>query len=1488
MDFQTLGRLNSLADFIIRSKALKSPIYDDRADLVSLEIEAEVDGNQFLSCFSNAIRQTIAEYPGAVIACSSLTPTEPSSLTETGLLSSCLVQILKQRPKLYQQMSRSSERIINAVHNLNFELRVRGLWECLRLAFLRSDSPCFWIIHTKGTPAEKTLLLKIIKQLQFFCKLDEGSRKVIIVTSSMSRIGLPPSKIHSQIFLDRDILRESIEKDLQQQLDLIITTKPRISDIKEKISQLLNEHGSNHKLMDFLLDALRFIHIPIPGALARLADDFTSTAMAFRVIFDQVPHSCQTWARKVLGFLCFSMRPMSIGELATAVAVTDCKSLEQLQKSIAPGTAAYIRELLPGIVRIHSGKVYVVHDELKSFLRRNPNDWYYLEDYHSEIALACYHYLCLLIERFGISDKSPLKAIVQWERRARSYPGNIRDALLDDRIFWLSSYASMYWCEHCLSPQSDAAASPRPGPWITNPNRLQELLTLRFYSRWPFDQICKIPQERMPPDLRKAVNMSEMDAFEMTLQLVDSRPSKACLDLIHFPTSPAEDAVGRWVYANFTKLDMHGSVALYPQVIEALLQHQKEATLDDISCLLMSIVLHNNSSFLVDLLGKLEDQVNLREVSCEALSYAISWGFVDIVKILLDYQATPLGTFRIGSDITTLLDTAVLTGNEEMVQVLLDAGADVNARAKTGFLDRNNSPLHVACQLGLIDMVRLLLDAGADVNLPIANGITALHTASMRGFASICKLLIKHGAFIATDAQHQTPLYTTVRWYYIGQRYKKTAATLLEALQNQFPGYREDSSDDAENLSKIINAQADSRKRTALMYAAMTGDMDLVISMINIGASIHITDENDIDPLFRATIVDDIDMVRYLLDNGAQLDRIRDDGSLLLHDACDYNSQEVIEELLKRNTPVDHLDNDLIPPLGYAAMQGLICVVKQLIPRSSKETISLALISAARYGYHEIVNTLLDAGANINHQDEFGDTPLHVSCWNYYPRVTRILLARMPDINRTDNYNCAAIENVAWRGASECLKLLLDAGADLEIVSGSGRTPLFQAAEADIECFKILLEHGAQAVLPESIKIPPQYPVFKAGVSFLAGLAHECSPNIIRAYVEHLKLQVSEDAFLLEINEALVAATYVSKLENIQILLEFGADPNFMISKFDVAYGSAIGMAVINDNLEIVRELLDNMITPVDLNKVDDYRTTPLQLAMDWGLPSIREKMLDLLLTHGADPTISSGTYGTVLNATCVVEDDEIFNKIVNLPGVSRDVADDLGRLPLHLAARRCPTDTRIDLLTTESSTFRSTDKQGRNALHHAAAGGRYITIEKILKECPDLINAPDRDGWTPLHWTCRQDNIQATRSLINYGANKEAKTHDRWAPRHVAIYHGKTEHLDFFPEDGGDADDEELPSEAAERVNDDLCDSCFCDIYGTGYRCGTCPKYWLCFKCYWIYEETHPRLHVFSRHDQDSHEIDTPPGDNPEAGNGQDGESSSSMTCVDLGSYDG
>ncbi|KAI0141143.1 ankyrin repeat-containing domain protein [Hypoxylon sp. NC0597] len=1465
--FQKPGYLNNLADYIIHSKELVPSISDDQGQLISLELEVEVDGKQFLSCFRDAILRNIPPYPGGVIACTTITATQPNSLTEiAGLLSSCLVQILKQRPGSSLRPEISDVRVFYAMEISDPELKVRTLCECLKLVFSHtSDCQGFWLIHTTGAPEQHRLLLELVKQLQFMNELDETSWKVVIIGNSAANVDFPPSKILSRVKLGQDTLRSSVEKDIKSQLDDIIRSRPSISNVKETTLQLFNKQPSNHKLLSIYMDALSLVHPPVPAILANLADSFSSTHMAYCAIFEQVPKHFRTWVRDVLGFVCFSFRPMTLNELAVAVAAVDCQNVEQLVQNLDCQAGFHIREILPGIVRVESKKIYVAHDNLKSFLQRSPDDaWYHLGDCHTKIALTSYNYLSLLLDKLGNAEPSPMRTIVDWTYSTRALPGQLRDSRIDDPSLRFTAYAALYWYDHYLSAKRDGSMSQQSGPWLVEPRRLKDILSLRNNSRSQHRLGFRAPEKFMPLNLRERLNLSELDAFEMTVQLVDREPNSAYIDLMYPPDPSTSETVPDWIVSNFPQMNVTDILIRHPQVLDRLFQFDKHTLFSNASDILLFIVARKDLPLLLNALGKLHEQVNLREMSLKALTYAVCWNFVDIVKTLLDYQEIPLGA---GTRNLTLLRTAVTTGSVKMVQLLLEAGIDVNIEGTEGFLDDHDTPLHVACQFGLIEIVDLLLNAGADANLRSDNGVTPLHVACSHGFPSICKLLVEHGARFVVDANGNTPLHIAVR--YSGRpRYRKVVITLVEDLKKKFPAYKEANSSDAEQVLTIVNAQGGTKKKTALIYAAVTGNLDLAKSLIELGADVHAAEDEGYNALCRATMMGDLDMARFLLDNGSQVDYTRSDGRQPLHDACSWGMQNLIEELVERGASVDYLDEDEMPPIAVAAEWGITRAVKQMIPLCSKESLSISLSHAARFGYHKIVTALLDAEADINHQDDYGNTALQFSAWSSNSRVTQLLLLRFPDINRTDNDNITALADAARRGAVECLKLLLDAGADTEIEAASGKRPLIRAAMADDECFRMLLERGAEAVLPADFRNPGSS-IFKNGLSFLGSLANDCSLNSVKIYLEHLKPRISEDAFSSEINEALAAAAYGSRLDTLQILLEYGADPNAITAKFDSKFGSAIGIAVAFDRINAVQLLLDNKITPVDLNKVDDYRDTPLHIALDWCVDSVQKEMVELLLAHGADPTISSGTYGTVLNATSETRHQDVFEKILNLPGVSRDTPDDLGRLPLHLAAARKSDEERIRSFITEKSTFRSVDKQGRNALHHAAAGGWEDTVTIILKDCPDLINVPDRHGWTPLHWACRKGSVFFVDDLISRGANEKAKTHDRWTPRHVAIYHGMMYgNLTEDQLDDDASDNEELPSKAAEKVTDDNCDSCFCSIYGTGYRCGTCPKYWFCFKCYWTAEETHPKEHVFQRFDQETHEIETPPGSEAEAWN--------------------
>ena len=105
----------------------------------------------------------------------------------------------------------------------------------------------------------------------------------------------------------------------------------------------------------------------------------------------------------------------------------------------------------------------------------------------------------------------------------------------------------------------------------------------------------------------------------------------------------------------------------------------------------------------------------------------------------------------------TALHWAARLGESELVEVLLYAGAKLDAGTRIG----RYTPLHIAAREGRESVVRVLLDAGADPGVVTTNsGATPLHLAARSGDQEIVQLLIDHGAEVNATAGSwgQTPL----------------------------------------------------------------------------------------------------------------------------------------------------------------------------------------------------------------------------------------------------------------------------------------------------------------------------------------------------------------------------------------------------------------------------------------------------------------------------------------------------------------------------------------------------------------------------------------------------------------------------------------------------------------------------------------------------------------------------------------------------------
>ncbi len=126
------------------------------------------------------------------------------------------------------------------------------------------------------------------------------------------------------------------------------------------------------------------------------------------------------------------------------------------------------------------------------------------------------------------------------------------------------------------------------------------------------------------------------------------------------------------------------------------------------------------------------------------LFYACRNFNIEMMKLILDNGGKNYINFSDHSQWTVLIYVSMsyIGGRSaDMVQLLIDYGADVNARTRDSW-----TALSMASRGGNTEVVKVLLAAGADVNIRHQHGFTALSSASQNGHTEIANLLMAAGA----------------------------------------------------------------------------------------------------------------------------------------------------------------------------------------------------------------------------------------------------------------------------------------------------------------------------------------------------------------------------------------------------------------------------------------------------------------------------------------------------------------------------------------------------------------------------------------------------------------------------------------------------------------------------------------------------------------------------------------------------------------------
>jgi ankyrin repeat protein len=117
---------------------------------------------------------------------------------------------------------------------------------------------------------------------------------------------------------------------------------------------------------------------------------------------------------------------------------------------------------------------------------------------------------------------------------------------------------------------------------------------------------------------------------------------------------------------------------------------------------------------------------------------------------------------------------------------------------------------------------------------------------------------------------------------------------------------------------------------------------------------------------------------------------------------------------------------------------------------------------AVRGNHLDVVQVLIDGGANPDIGDQAGKTPLEHAAENEMVDMTMMLIDAGADVNKRDLVGGNAVLWAAGLGSPETLKLVVDAGGEIEVRDINGLTPLTWAAQTGkTESMRILIEAGA-------------------------------------------------------------------------------------------------------------------------------------------------------------------------------------------------------------------------------------------------------------------------------------------------------------------------------------------------------------------------------------------------------------------------------------------
>lgn len=430
-----------------------------------------------------------------------------------------------------------------------------------------------------------------------------------------------------------------------------------------------------------------------------------------------------------------------------------------------------------------------------------------------------------------------------------------------------------------------------------------------------------------------------------------------------------------------------------------------------------------------------------------ALHWAAYRNDPEMAKALVQAGANVMAVTRLQG--LTPLFLAAKGGYAAVLEVLIGAGADVNASNSTG-----STPLMLAAASGNTDAVNLLLDRGANVNGKESTwGETPLMFAAAFNRSAAVKMLLARGA----DASIVTRVerLDSNKGYDPDAVNERPAGAKAESTEEGTAdpakaAARQKAAEKRAAASKMRSAEA-MGGMTALHFAAREGHLDTIRSMVEAGVKVNLLSAADqTSPLLEAIYNGHYDAAKYLLDHGADPKLVNTDGLAPLYATVDMqwanrtwyppattaqestNYLDLMKQILDKgadpNVQIkkkvwfrrfhdDWIDSPGATAFWRAAQANDLAAMKLLIAHGANPNLmtthnATALEVAAGYGFEdqlssivpgkrfEVVKYLVDElHMDVNAHDDMGYTPLHGAAYVGENDIVNYLVAKGADVH---------------------------------------------------------------------------------------------------------------------------------------------------------------------------------------------------------------------------------------------------------------------------------------------------------------------------------------------------------------------------------------------------------------------------------------------------------------------------------------------------------